>query len=214
MLEMLISAFVLGIVVAMPPGAVTIAGGRRAISFGFGTAVFFTMGSTTSDAFYASLVYLGLAPFLEENEIVRLFMWVIGGAWLCWLGYEAMQARIEVPGESDELTKESRWRSYGSGVGITLLNPLTIAGWVALAGNFFASWAHDWPSLEKFGYLAIAMMLAGVVTWFLFLMGVLSSMRHFLSPVVLRRISLVSGVMLLLFGLSAWWSAFQTLFFQ
>lgn len=66
MLEMLISAFVLGIVVAMPPGAVTIAGGRRAISFGFGTAVFFTMGSTTSDAFYASLT-----PLLEENEIVR-----------------------------------------------------------------------------------------------------------------------------------------------
>jgi hypothetical protein len=32
-----------------------------------------------------------------------------------------MQARIEVPGESDELTKESRWRRYGSHWLVTFL---------------------------------------------------------------------------------------------
>jgi putative LysE/RhtB family amino acid efflux pump len=205
MIEMMMTAFVLRLAVAIPPGAVTIAAGRRAVSFGFGTSMLFTAGTATSDMFYTSLVYLGLAPLIADNETLRLALWIAGGALLLWLGYEAM--RTEIVLSTEAVGREPRWRTYTSGVGITLLNPVTPAMWLALAGNFFASWSSDWPEADTVGYIAIIMMVMGTVAWFFFLMSILSRIRHLINPTVLKWVSRVAGLILILFGLSAWWSA-------
>src|SRR5215207_8666782 len=88
MLELILKAFILGVVVAIPVGPVSIAAARRAITYGFSPAFFFNLGSLASDGFYILLVYVGLAPLLSESETLRLILWIVGGAWLCWLGWE------------------------------------------------------------------------------------------------------------------------------
>lgn len=203
---MWIAAFILGMVVAMPPGAVSIAGGRRAISFGFWPALFFTFGSTLSDFFYVTLVMIGLAPLLTESEPLRLVMWILGGAWLCWLGWDAIRTPIEI--DTDEnVVRESRWRSFRAGIAVTLLNPLTVVSWIALAGNFFARW----PAEGLTGFAVIGVMLAGVMTWFLGVMWLLSRLRRVISPRILRAVAVIAGLLLVFFGISAWASAVQLL---
>ena len=71
LLEYLLSAVVLGIVVAVPPGAVTIVACQRALQYGFRNSAIFTLGSCLSDIFYITLVYIGVANLISDNHIFK-----------------------------------------------------------------------------------------------------------------------------------------------
>jgi threonine/homoserine/homoserine lactone efflux protein len=207
MLEMFISAYLLGIAVAIPPGSVTIEISRRAITRGWRAALTFNAGSLSADLLYAILVYIGLGPLVERSEAFRLGLWIIGGAWLLFLGWEALRATIDLHKVNEAAETETFRRGYLSGVGITLLNPLTVLGWIGLAGGFFAAWHGDWGSLAAWGWLAVLAMMLGVTTWTLFLIGFLSSIRQFIPPLAMRAFSVGAGLFLIGIGLRSWWLA-------
>jgi threonine/homoserine/homoserine lactone efflux protein len=212
MLTMIVAAFVIGIVVAMPPGPVVISGSQRAITRGFWHACNFYMGSVFSDAFYALLVYFGLSALLANSDAFRFGLWLIGGGWLIWMGVEAMRSLIDLTGKDENKAHQTRWLTFRSGLLVTLFNPMTIIGWVALAGNFFNTvWSKDWPPIESTGLIAIVAMLAGALAWVLGLALVLSAARKMISPRVFKWISIVSGAALVIYGFSAWWSALDML---
>lgn len=212
MAAMLLAAFVIGVVVAVPPGPVTIATGQRAVTGGFWPAFVFNLGSITSDALYAFAVYGGLAALLAQSALLRLALWTLGGAWLCWLGLEAIRARANLTGGAGSTALSAPgWRNYRDGLLITLFNPLTIVGWIALAGSFFARWETAWPPLETAGALAVMAMLAGSLAWVVVLALALSAARRWVSPRAVRIVSAASGAALIGYGLSAWWTALQAL---
>lgn len=211
MVGMILAAFVLGVVVAMPPGPVLISGSQRAIASGFWRACRFYAGVTLSDTFYVLLVYFGLSALVAENQMFRLALWILGGAWLCKMGLDAIRTPINL-GEMDAAVgTRAHWQDFRSGVLITLFNPLTIVGWIGIAGTFFAQWSADWPPRESVGFVAIVAILSGVVAWALGLALLLSVTRRMFSPLLLHRISMLSGLLLLIYGLSAWWSALDLL---
>jgi threonine/homoserine/homoserine lactone efflux protein len=211
MIAMLASAFVLGVVVAIPPGSVTIEIGRRAITDGFRSALTFNLGAISADTLYALLVYLGVSSLLAESDLFRLGLWTIGGSWLMKLGWDALWTRLEVPSEASERPHEPFHKGYLAGVGVTLLNPLTILAWISLAGNFFASWESDWGDLSRWGWLALVVMLLGVMSWTLSLMSFLSYVRHWVNPRYVAWVSRGAGLFLILYGLRAWASALEML---
>lgn len=208
MFAMLAAAFVLGVVVAMPPGPVVISSGQRALSTGFWSAFAFNMGALTSDTLYACLVYFGISALMTESAGFRLALWALGGAWLIWLGIDAIRTRIELD-DMDAAQRKSYWHNYRDGVFITLLNPMTIVAWVALAGNFFAVWDAGWPPVESAGLLAVLAMVIGAVAWVLAIALALSISRRFFNPRLLRIVSAGSGLFLIGFGLLAWSSALE-----
>lgn len=212
MIAMLLAAFAIGVVVAIPPGPVTIATGQRAIVSGFWPAFVFNLGSVTSDALYAFAVYFGLAALLTQSVPLRLALWALGGAWLCWLGLGAIRTRIDLTsGGGGAAPFATGWRDYRAGLLITLFNPLTIVGWIALAGNFFTRWDAAWPPLETAGALAVTAMLVGAMAWVVVLALALSAARRWVSPRAVRIVSAASGVALIGYGLSAWWAAAELL---
>ncbi len=213
MLGMLAAAFIIGIAVAIPPGAVMITGAQRAITRGFWSAFDFYAGVLAADALYALLVYFGLSTLFKDSVAFKLILWILGGAWLCWLGISAIRTRIEFSTAVDPTIKHRGWRVMRDGLLITLFNPLTIISWIALAGNFFETlWRPDWPARESMGLLAIIAMLVGTQTWALSVAGILSAIRKMISPRVLHGVSVVSGVFLIIYGLSGWWSAINLIF--
>lgn len=212
MLTMIAAAFAIGIVVSIPPGPVVIATGQRAISRGFWHAITFNMGSILADAFYVLLVYFGVSALLAENNTYRFILWTLGGAWLCWMGIDAIRTPINLSALNNTAQQMTRWRNFRSGLIITLFNPMTIVSWIALAGNFYNTvWREDWPPVETFGLVAVAAMLVGAFAWVIFISMVLSSVRHKVSPRGLKVLSVISGAFLLFYGLSAWVSAVQLL---
>lgn len=212
MFSMLAAAFVIGVAVAIPPGAVIIAGSQRAITRGFWDAFNFFIGVVVADAFYALLVYFGLSTVFKDSVAFRLVLWILGGAWLCWLGISAIRTRVEFSTVMDTSIKQTRWAVIRNGLLITLFNPLTIVSWIALAGNFFETvWRPEWPLKESVGLLAIVAMLVGTQTWALGVVGILSVIRRMISPRILHWVSIVSGIFLIIYGLSGWWSAINLL---
>lgn len=209
MFGILLTAFGIGIVVSIPVGAYTIAAGKRAITHGFYPAMIFTLGSLVGDTFYALLAYLGLAPVLNSSLLVRLILWGIGGAWLCWLGWDAIKTRVDEEMLDGTARPETNVQAFIAGFGLTIFNPLAIAGWIALAGSFFAGWDADLLPLFPFGLLAILSMIAGATVYATVYVGVLSRVRHWVNPRILTAATVSAGAFLLFFGLSAWWSAGQ-----
>lgn len=207
MFALILSAFTIGVAVAAPPGAVTISGSQRAITHGFRNAFNFYLGSFTADTLYALMVYFGVSALVAESILFKLLLWALGGAWLIWMGWDAIRSRADFALETSKAAG-SFWHTYRAGLFITLLNPLTIIGWIALAGNFFNTlWRPDWPPVESAGLVAVFAMLAGVLAWVLGLALVLSAIRHRISPAIIKAVSVASGLVLIAFGLGAWWSA-------
>lgn len=211
MLGMIFAAFLVGLVVSMPPGPVVISTGQKAIAGGFWHAFTFNVGSLLADSVYALLVYFGLAAALAENPVFRLGLWVIGGGWLIYLGLDAMRQRVAVAATGGSAALETGWPNFRSGLLLTLFNPLVVVGWMAIAGNFFSTWNDHWPPLETVGLLALVVMLAGAMAWVLLVALVFSRVRRRISPRLLRLISVGSGLFLVIYGLSAWWSALDLL---
>lgn len=211
MFGMIFTAFTIGIAVAVPPGPVIIGGSQRAITGGFRHALSFFAGSMLSDTFYALLVYFGVSAMLSESIAFRVGLWVLGGAWLLRMGWDAIQTHVDMEALTARTAQSTHWSNFRAGLFITLFNPLTILSWIALAGNFFALWNEDWPPVASAGLFALLLMLAGVLSWALFLSGILSAVRTRIPPRVLKVISIGSGIVLILYGLSAWWSALMLL---
>lgn len=78
-IEYIISAVILGIVVAIPPGSVTIVSCQRALQFGFRNSLFFIFGSSLSDIFYIALVYYGIAKVIADNQMYKIILWIMCG---------------------------------------------------------------------------------------------------------------------------------------
>ncbi len=212
MFAMIAAAFIVGIVVTIPPGPVIISGSQRAMTGGFWHACDFYLGSILSDTVYALLVYFGLSALLAGSDLFRLGLWIFGGAWLCWMGVDSLRAGIDISHDAAMSDTHNRWGTFRSGLMLTLFNPLAIVSWVALAGNFFSTlWQTDWPPVETTGLWAVLAMLAGALAWVLALALVFSSARRLVSPRLLRWISIVSGLFLVGYGLGAWWSALDML---
>lgn len=209
MLAMIAAAFAVGLVVAIPPGPVTISTGQRAMSKGFWDAFKFNLGSTLADTVYALMVYFGLASLLADSVLFRLGLWIVGGGWLIYLGIEAMRTRVVM--QAGSIPQEKSLHTLRSGLLMTLFNPLVVISWIAIAGNFFTSWPNHWPPMEPFGLIAIVAMLVGALAWVLLVALVFSRLRRLVNPRLLRWGSIASGLFLVVYGLSAWWAALDLL---
>ena len=138
-IDFIISAFVLGIVVAIPPGSVTIIACQRALQFGFRNSLYFTFGSSLSDIFYLSLVYFGVANFIASDNIYKILLWLVSGAVLFFIGGSSIYSIIIKKQHSNTIDnyQHNRLATFISGIIVTLSNPMTIVGWIVIAGNFF-----------------------------------------------------------------------------
>jgi threonine/homoserine/homoserine lactone efflux protein len=209
MFEMLLASFAVGVLVAIPPGAVTVTASQLALRYGFRRCMVFTMGSALSDLLYLVIVYLGVSRILSESPAYRLLFWFLSGLLLFYFGISAIRSRHS-PAERAGPTSGGNLSSFSvflSGIGITLLNPVTIAAWVAIAGTFFGRWKGSWPDPGTYGPLSLLFIMAGVMGYFVPLMAVVSRLRKSLPAGLLRALIGASGAVLVFFGLWAWYSA-------
>ncbi len=207
-----ISAFILGIIVAIPPGAVTVIACRRSLQYGFKNSLIFTAGSCISDIFYISLVYFGLTGFILNNNN-KLILWIICGLLLVFLGILTL---ISVRKDKEENINENIIHSkplitFVSGIIVTLTNPMTIIGWIAVAGNFFILWNSKLPDSGNYAVITIIVIMAGVLLWFLPLIYFVSKLKKIISRTIQKYLIAFSGICLIIFGCLSLFSGFKML---
>jgi threonine/homoserine/homoserine lactone efflux protein len=192
---LLLRGLLIGFSIAAPVGPIGVLVIRRTLAEGRVAGLATGMGAATADAIYGCIAGFGLTAIsglLIDNQLwVRL----IGGLFLCYLG---VRAALAAPAErAADAAGTSLLGAYVATLGLTLTNPATILSFAAIMAGLGIGVAAG-------GYGAAALLVLGVFAgsalWWLILSGGVSLLRLRLTPGALRWVNRASGLILLGFG--------------
>ncbi len=193
----IIAAFFMGFLAAIPAGPVQIEVVRRAINGQLKSALMVVLGAFLSDVFYGAIAFFGIAPFLENRKVMAVF-WLVGGVILAVLGVIAIRQGLkeQEPDMSPGLLKRKRWAFLG-GISLSGINPMMILWWLSGVRIF-----RDIGLIRAFtSSVALAYLAAGSIGLASYLTALslfLYWAKRFISPKKLQRCNRVFGVLLLL----------------
>jgi threonine/homoserine/homoserine lactone efflux protein len=201
MLNLIILAYVAGFIVAIPPGSFMIAAVQRALQFGFRNAFIFSLGSCLADIFYLLVVYFGVSYIFADNHAFRITLLFFSGVLLLFFGICAVRNSREVKVNTGTSRKsEPDTKTFLSGLGLTLLSPVTIVAWLAIGGGFFLLWNRQMPHAKNMSVLLIPVFILGLMTWIGPLLYFVSKVRHFIEEKIIRTLVIAAGIMLIGLG--------------
>jgi threonine/homoserine/homoserine lactone efflux protein len=199
-LLVLLRGVALGFSIAAPVGPIGVLCIRRTLAFGRVTGLVTGLGAATADALYGALAAFGLTALASVLVGARLWVHLIGGAFLLYLGIRTLLARpAEKPADARGTGLVG---AYASTLALTLANPATILSFAAVFAGLGVGLAGG-----RGGYAAAALttlgVFAGSALWWLLLSGGVSLLRARLTAGALRWVNRASGAILIAFALVA-----------
>jgi threonine/homoserine/homoserine lactone efflux protein len=207
--SLVLRGLLLGFSIAAPVGPIGVLCIRRTLIDGWRIGLLSGLGAATADATYGAIAAFGLTAISTLLVSGQLWLRLIGGIFLCYLGLRTLLAK-PVPASAPDITTPSAAQSathtrngliaYASTVGLTLTNPTTILSFAAIfAGLGLGSGSR--------GYLGAALLVLGVFVgsalWWLILSSTVSVLRARFRPSAIIWVGRASGGVLLAFGLLA-----------
>ena len=185
-----------GFCLALPVGAVAILCINKTLQFGFKSGFAVGLGAAFADAFYAFIAIYSLTTisniFLQNQEILR----IIGGLCLVFISI-----RMIFSGPVVIETKEvaySKWpQDIISGFVITLSNPLTYIGFIALLSYMHLVFRNFNSELVLNFSLGA---FAGSLIWWLILIEFARFLKNKVNSTFIKRSNIISGFIILGFG--------------
>jgi len=197
-LTLLLKGLVIGLSIAAPVGPIGVLCIRRTLAEGRLSGIVSGLGAATADAFYGSVAVLGLT--FISNILIDQQVWIriIGGLFLCYLGLKtfcATPTRAAAPSRRDGLAY-----AYSSTLFLTLTNPMTLLSFTAIiAGLGLAITTGDAGSAASL----VLGIFVGSALWWLILSGSVGVLRVKLNPRRLQWVNRTSGAIITGFGLAA-----------
>lgn len=194
-MEFFLKGLILGCAIAAPVGPIAILCIQRTLSFGRWSGLFSGLGAAFADMLYGCLAAFGLtilSNFLIEQE---LWLRIIGGIFLTFLGAKTFFAR---PAASQTVSHITLLKDFVSTFMLTMTNPLTIFSYIAI----FAGLGLSNPE----GHISNAVALIGGVflgssLWWIILIEGVTFFRHKVGPELMIWVNRVAGCMIAFFGL-------------
>ena len=192
-----IRGFLIGLSVAATVGPMAVLCIRRTLAEGRLAGLATGLGVATADGCYGAVAGLGLTVVSSALLGVQVWLRLIGGGFLLYLGLKTLLA---APAERAASAPASNLpRAYASALALTLTNPLTILSFAAIFAGLGAATGG--------GYKTAALLVLGVflgsACWWVILTSVVTALRTRVTPRGLRWVNRVSGVVILSFGAAA-----------
>ncbi|HEX9247686.1 MAG TPA: LysE family transporter [bacterium] len=189
---------VIGFSIAAPVGPIGVLCIRRTLAEGRAVGFVSGLGAATADAAYGSIAALGLSAVTTVLVGHQTWLRLIGGAFLCYLGYRIFVSR---PAENVRGTLDTRLAgAYTSTLLLTLTNPMTILSFAAVfAGLGLGSAAGG----ARTAALMVLGVFLGSALWWAILSGVTGLLRARLEVRGLRWVNRLSGMVITAFGIAA-----------
>src|SRR3954468_10899369 len=206
--SILFSYILLGFTLAAPIGPVNSARLDKGIKNGFWHAWIVGAGSMIADGFFMLMVYLGMVHFLDV-PIIQIFLWLFGGFILIYSGVEGLVNMKSIT-LADSRGKDSLFKCFVTGFIMSITSPLSVLFWLGIYGSILAKTAQ----INGTGMLLVysSMIFLGLTLWDIFVAGLTTGLRRFLTLSSLRMISIFSGVSLIGFGLYFGYQGINALF--
>jgi threonine/homoserine/homoserine lactone efflux protein len=193
-----LKGLIIGFSIAAPVGPIGVLCIRRTLAQGRASGVVSGLGAATADAIYGCVAGLGLT--FVSNLLIDQQLWLrlIGGAFLCYLGVKTF---LSLPAkQAAEAKRNDLVSDYASTFFLTLTNPMTILSFTAIfAGLGIASTGGNYVS----AIVLIIGVFSGSALWWLMLSAGVSLFQTKFTPPRLHWVNRVSGVMITMFGLVA-----------
>ncbi len=195
-ISFLLRGLLIGFSIAAPVGPIGVLCIRRTLADGRWSGLFSGLGAASADAIYGCVAGFGLAFISNFLVSQQLWLRIIGGAFLCYLGLKTLTAK---PAEQAATARgKGLFGAYASTFFLTLTNPMTILSFVAIfAGLGLANTASNYSTA---GILVLG-VFTGSVLWWLILVGGVGLFREKFNKRGLQWVNRNSGVVILGFGL-------------
>ena len=189
---------IIGISIAAPVGPIGILCIRRTLAEGRIAGLVSGLGAASADAIYGCIAGFGLtfiSIFLVSHQV---WLRLIGGAFLCYLGVKTFLSK---PAQLAASEPEHRLaRNYFSTFALTLTNPLTILSFAAIfAGLGLANAGGNYLTA---GILVLGVFCGSALWWLLLTTGV-GLFRAKFSKSGLLWVNRIAGAIITAFGLFA-----------
>ncbi|HZS86848.1 MAG TPA: LysE family transporter [Chloroflexota bacterium] len=192
-----IRGFLIGLSVAAAIGPMAILCIRRTLAQGHLAGLATGLGVASADGCYGAVAGFGLVLISQFVVAQHVWLRLIGGIFLCYLGLKTLLAapatRAASAGGGDLV------RSYLSALGLTLTNPMTILSFAAIFAGLGVGTGGGYGGA---GLLVLGVFI-GSALWWVVLAGAVTALRGRITPRVLRWVNRASGTIILAFGLVA-----------
>ncbi len=192
-----IRGFLIGLSVAAAIGPMAILCIRRTLAQGHLAGLATGLGVASADGCYGAVAGFGLVLISQFVVAQHVWLRLIGGIFLCYLGLKTLLAapatRAASAGGGDLV------RSYLSALGLTLTNPMTILSFAAIFAGLGVGTGGGYGGA---GLLVLGVFI-GSALWWVVLSGAVTALRGRITPRVLRWVNRASGTIILAFGLVA-----------
>ena len=187
----------IGFAMAVPIGPIGIICIRKTLTEGRLRGLIIGLGAATADLLYGCVAAFGLTIISSTLDNQRIWIRLIGGALLLFLGVRTFRAR---PSNSNiPINNRGILRSYFTIVFLTLTNPLTIFAFIAV----FAALGLG----SSLGYFSASALVAGVFIgsclWFLLLSSSVILFKKKLDLVGLSWVNRIAGALIIISGIIA-----------
>lgn len=181
------------------PGPVWVALIARALSGGFHSAWPLALGVVVGDVLWPLVAIFGVSYLVSVYADFMFVLKIIGAIMFAYMGVQLLRKPVVAMGSSDsKLTRPGAWAGFMAGLLVILSNPKAILFYMGALPSFF-----DFRTITVWDMVAICLIslvvpLLGNVA----LAAMVDRMRVFLaSPEAIRRLNVVSGVLLIGVGL-------------
>jgi threonine/homoserine/homoserine lactone efflux protein len=181
------------------PGPVWVALMARALSGGFASAWPLAVGVTLGDVLWPLAAIFGLSWILSVyGEFLTLLHWVAAVTFV-GMGVLLLRKSGEVPTADRALTRSGKWAGFVTGAAAVFGNPKAILFYMGVLPGFFDLARVTGPDIAVILAISMLVPLLGNLALALFL----DRARALLAtPERLRRMNLISGLMLIAVGIA------------
>lgn len=190
---LLIRGSILGFTIAAAVGPISLLVIRRTLSQGWAMGLASGLGVATVDTFYGGVAAFGLTAVSDLLVGQARVLGLVGGLALIWIGLRTARS-VPTAAASTAPSARRLAAAYGSIVGLTMVNPLTILAFAAMFASFGVTGGFDEAAAVTIG------VLIGSTLWWIILTTGVGTLRGRLTTGALRWVNVVSGVAIALFG--------------
>lgn len=198
-MEVILNGVLSGIVLAFLIGPVFFTILQTSIERGFGSGALVAVGVSLSDAFYISLTYMGIYQLFDRGSF-REYLAYFGGIVLLLFGiyYLFIKSRRLIQYDPERVRMNNPWKLVGKGFIINGLSPMVLIFWLGTVGLATTKLGYSTPqkAIPFFASIVSTVLVTDVVK-----AKLADKLRRLLTPTFIRRLNLVLGLVLLLFGL-------------
>lgn len=200
MLLLFLKGLIIGFAIAAPVGPIGILCIQRSLEEGFKVGLMTGLGAALADGVYGLIAGFGLTAISSLLVSHQVWIRIIGGIFLIYLGIKIMRKPVVLRSNSEKPDR-SPWHACITTFFLTLTNPATILSFIAVfAGLGLGSAGTDYFHAI---FLVLGIILGSAAWWLLLSSGIAFILHHRITPKTMRIINMISGMIMLVFGVFA-----------